>query len=250
MSKPTTPGHGERTLRRAPAPVRVAVADAREPMLRGLADMVNNVPGFRAAVLVHDGAALLRACTAKRPPEAVLLQAALDDGRGVQTMALLHRAWPRLPVLLLCEQPDAPLAQRAVGAGAAGLLCTVLEVQALGTALREAHGVGFHMNAVLRTHLGMHRVDTLRGKHHRPHGLTTRELQVIHLCADPARYTHGEVADRLGVEPSTITSHLKNIRAKWKMRSTGAAVRHAVRNGWAGGGLLSRSEPLHVSRNP
>ncbi|MEO8068627.1 MAG: hypothetical protein ABI599_13100 [Flavobacteriales bacterium] len=68
MSKPKTQGPAESTLSHVPIPLRVAVADAREPMWLGLADMVNDLPGFRADVLVHDSAEPLRACAAKRLP--------------------------------------------------------------------------------------------------------------------------------------------------------------------------------------
>ncbi|MEO8066970.1 MAG: response regulator [Flavobacteriales bacterium] len=232
MNKPDPLPTAGRTPCRTRQLVHVAVADARVPMLRGLADMVNGVPGFRADVLVHDGAALLRACNAERPPDAVLLHAELEDGRGVQTVALLHHSRPGLPVLLLCERADAVLAQRAVGAGAAGLLCTTLDDADLCQALRAVQATGFHMNALLRTTLGTHRVDALRGKGRKHHGLTASELRVLVLCADRARYTHREVGRRLEVAQCTVRTHLQHIRAKWKLKTTGAVVRHAMRNGW------------------
>ena len=51
MKKPKTTRKKAKTNRPEPAVIRVAVADARKPMLIGLAQMVNALPGYRADVL-------------------------------------------------------------------------------------------------------------------------------------------------------------------------------------------------------
>ncbi len=232
MKKPKAIGKKDKTRPPAQPVLRVVVADARNPMLLGLAQMVNAVPGYRADVLVHGSAALVRACKATPPPDAVLLHTELEDGSGMQALALLHSARPQLPVLMLCEKTDTPFAQRVVGAGAAGLLPTRLDPAALATALGEAHRVGFHMSTYLRKHLCAQQVVALRNKGRKGHGLTFTELKVLQECADRARRTRHEVAKRLNVETSTVTSHLKNIRTKWGLHDMGSIVRHAVRNAW------------------
>ena len=51
MKKPTSVGKMPKKNRPEPAVIRIAVADARKPMLIGLAQMVNALPGYRADVL-------------------------------------------------------------------------------------------------------------------------------------------------------------------------------------------------------
>ena len=119
-----------------------------------------------------------------------------------------------------------------VGAGAAGLLPTRLEDGALCLALQDVHTVGFHMGTYLRTYLCGQQVKGLRSKERKGHGLTASELKVLQECADRARPTRREVAKRLKVGISTVTTHLKHIRAKWNVHDMGAMMRHAVRNEW------------------
>lgn len=56
--------------------------------------------------------------------------------------------------------------------------------------------------------------------------LTPREAQVLELLAAGCR--HGEVAERLGMSPHTVSSHAKNIYRKLGVRSAIAAVALAL----------------------
>jgi len=56
--------------------------------------------------------------------------------------------------------------------------------------------------------------------------LTPRESDVLRLIAHGC--TYAQVADRLGVSPHTVTSHVKNAYRKLGVRSGAAAVMRAV----------------------
>jgi len=56
--------------------------------------------------------------------------------------------------------------------------------------------------------------------------LTPRESDVLRLIARGCTYV--QVADRLGVSPHTVTSHVKNAYRKLGVRSGAAAVMRAV----------------------
>lgn len=59
-----------------------------------------------------------------------------------------------------------------------------------------------------------------------PARLTPRESDVLRLIARGC--TYAQAADRLGVSPHTITSHVKNAYRKLGVRSAAAAVMRAV----------------------
>lgn len=62
-----------------------------------------------------------------------------------------------------------------------------------------------------------------------PHGttrLTPRESDVLRLIA--AGCTYEQAADRLGVSPHTVCSHVKNAYRKLGVRSGAAAVMRAI----------------------
>jgi predicted ATPase/DNA-binding CsgD family transcriptional regulator len=64
-----------------------------------------------------------------------------------------------------------------------------------------------------------------------PHGLSSRELEVVRLLADGMN--NKEIANALFVSPRTINSHLDHILTKLDVRSRTAAVAFAIRNGLA-----------------
>jgi LuxR family transcriptional regulator, maltose regulon positive regulatory protein len=59
-----------------------------------------------------------------------------------------------------------------------------------------------------------------------PTALTPRECDVLRLLA--LGCTYEQVADRLGVSPHTITTHIKNVYRKLGVRCAAAAVMRGV----------------------
>lgn len=67
---------------------------------------------------------------------------------------------------------------------------------------------------------------------HRPEGsalLTPREIEVLALAADGL--SGPQLADQLGVSPSTVHTHFENVYAKLDVRNRAAAVAKALRLG-------------------
>lgn len=56
--------------------------------------------------------------------------------------------------------------------------------------------------------------------------LTARECEVLRLLAFGC--TYAQAAERLGVSPHTVTSHIKNLYRKLDVHSAAAAVMRAV----------------------
>ena len=59
--------------------------------------------------------------------------------------------------------------------------------------------------------------------------LTEREADVLRLIA--RGHTYAETAQRLGVSPHTVASHIKKAYRKLGVHSAGAAVMHAMKLG-------------------
>jgi DNA-binding CsgD family transcriptional regulator len=56
--------------------------------------------------------------------------------------------------------------------------------------------------------------------------LTAREAQVLRLLASGCTYS--QAADRLGISPHTITTHIKNLYRKLQVRCAAGAVMRGV----------------------
>jgi len=63
--------------------------------------------------------------------------------------------------------------------------------------------------------------------------LTARETQVLQLLASGCTYS--QAADRLGISPHTITTHVKNLYRKLQVRCAAGAVMRGVQLRLLGG---------------
>jgi len=59
--------------------------------------------------------------------------------------------------------------------------------------------------------------------------LTPRELDVLRLLASGSSYW--QIAERLGVSPNTVVSHIKNAYRKLEVHTAAAAVMRAIKLG-------------------
>jgi DNA-binding CsgD family transcriptional regulator len=76
-------------------------------------------------------------------------------------------------------------------------------------------------------------VDALLGLlHGRVNLLTSREREVLHDVAEGL--TNAEIAQRLGLSPATVKTHLDRVYAKTGTEHRAAAVARALRQGWIG----------------
>ena len=61
-----------------------------------------------------------------------------------------------------------------------------------------------------------------------PHGLTTREAEILRLLAQGL--TDAQIAQELVISPRTVNAHLTSIYSKLGVNSRAAATRFAVEN--------------------
>ena len=71
--------------------------------------------------------------------------------------------------------------------------------------------------------------------------LTPRELEVVRSLAQG--FTYARTAERLGMSPHTVTTHIKNMYRKLDVHCAAAAVMRAIQLGLLG-------EPRPIAREP
>ena len=95
------------------------------------------------------------------------------------------------------------------------------------TALKEGHRIGIGPDAELeftrREDAPAPRPAAIK------HPLTKRELEIARLVAQGL--TNPQIAERLGVKPRTVGSHLDNIYARLKISSRAALTRYIIEGG-------------------
>jgi non-specific serine/threonine protein kinase len=174
----------------------VLVRDSRDPV-----SLVNNVKSLGAV-----------AAATGRPEQAVRLFGAAEALRDLHGIILPPAERPRLERAIAPARVQLP-APSFAAAWAAGRALSV--EQAIAEALTIADDVASARAPNLTTR----------------HGLTPRELEVLHLVA--AGRSNREIADVLFLSERTVENHVRHVLTKLDVPSRVAAAAYAIRHGLA-----------------
>ncbi len=205
---------------KAPAVIRVLLADDHAIVLEGLRALLDGEPGIRVVAATTDGADVTR-LVEQHKPDVVVLDLELVGMKGTQVLAAL-RARPESPkVLVLTAYTDGEALRSALDAGADGLALKTESPQQTLAAIRQVHaGQLVFPQAARRWIEG-------RGAA-APGDLTPREREVWALMA--AGLTNPEIAERLGLSDNTVKFHVQHLFSKLGVKNrTEAALKFAQR---------------------
>jgi NarL family two-component system response regulator LiaR len=170
-----------------------------------------------------DGEAAIQLC-AHIMPDVILMDMVMPDMDGVTATGLIRQRFPTVQVIALTSFKEERLVQGALQAGAISYLLKDVSAEKLAQAIRAAHGG--------RSTLSPEAAQALVQAATQPppigNDLTEREKAVLILMV--AGLNNTEIAEELGVSPSTIKSHVSHILAKLSVTSRTEAVALAVRH--------------------
>jgi DNA-binding NarL/FixJ family response regulator len=157
-------------------------------------------------------------------PDVVLLDLKLPGMDGVQVLAQLPGE-PREPrVLILTSATEPAWAERAMRAGASGVVYKDIDPDALVRAIRSVHDGNVLLAARAAGSLRE------RGPYGSIDSLTAREREVLTLIADGR--SNREIARGLNVSEKTVKAHVSSVLAKLgvqdRTQAAVLAVRHAA----------------------
>ena len=212
-------------------PIRVAIAEDHP----GIRDRLLQHLGFFEAVdvmlVAESGDALLadlevRARSRAPLPQVVLMDIEMPGRDGIEATRVLKERHPDVEVLMQTVFEDEARIFAAIQAGASGYLLKDAGADAYVKAIEEVEAGGApHSPLVARKLLAYVR------QHEAPResfSLTPRETDVLALLVDDL--TEAAIADRLGVSPHTVRTHVKNLYAKLQVHSRAQVVRLALEN--------------------
>jgi two-component system response regulator DevR len=161
-------------------------------------------------------------------PDVLLLDLNLP---GTSGLGLLRELAPRLPntrIVMLTISDDRRDLLDAVRSGAAGYLTKDLSPDALQRAVRGIRSGDLAMSRAMAAEV----INQLAGATNRPAaggpspalpGVSAREEQVLALLADGL--TDREIAERLGISPRTVETHVGSLLSKLGVRNRAQAAR-------------------------
>jgi DNA-binding NarL/FixJ family response regulator len=203
--------------------IRVLLVDDHPVVRQGLAALLSVQDDITVVGEASDGQMAIQ-LAGELNPDVVLLDLKLPGMDGVQVLAQLPGE-PREPrVLILTSATEPAWAERAMRAGASGVVYKDIDPDALVRAIRSVHDGNVLLAARAAGSLRE------RGPYGSIDSLTAREREVLTLIADGR--SNREIARGLNVSEKTVKAHVSSVLAKLgvqdRTQAAVLAVRHAA----------------------
>ena len=210
--------------------VRILLADDHTLLRRGLRRILEDRTDFSVVAETGSGLEAVELARLHRPDVAIV-DIAMKELNGIETIAALLRSSPRTAVLVLSMYSDERYVMQAVKAGARGyLLKDSVEDDLIRAILLIQRGTAFFSPAIaLLFQEGRNRVSQATEVEDRYDTLTERERQVYQLLAEGN--SNKEIANRLNLSLHTVETHRSRIMEKLGIHSSAELVLSAVRRG-------------------
>ncbi len=204
--------------------IRVLIVDDHPLARQGVRALLAQAPDIEVVGEASDGAEAMERVRELRP-DVVLLDIEMPGPRACEVEAWIRKNYPQTVGLVLsAHNRDAYLAEM-MEAGAAGYLDKDILAPQLVQAIRRARQ-GEGLFSVEQLHRAQRWREDVR---ERWNSLTPREQEVLRLLAQSV--TIDEIAQRSGISPHTVETHLRNIAYKLKVDNRLEAVTWAWTNG-------------------
>jgi DNA-binding NarL/FixJ family response regulator len=156
----------------------------------------------------------------------VVLDINMGERNGLDLLAEIQKARPRLPVLILSMYPVAEFAVRALKQGAAGYLNKQSAPEELVNAVQTLLAGRRYISAELADRLA---ADLVRDSTKLPHEeLSTREYQVMLMLASGK--IQKEIAAELSLSAKTVSTYHTRILKKLGLKNDIEVSRYALQN--------------------
>ncbi len=213
-------------MSRAPARIRIFIADDHPIVRQGLRRIVEEDPGMAIAGEAGDAAAVLAALQSTAA-DLVLLDVSMPGAPFLETLKELRTRYPTVRVLALSVHPEDQWAVRALRAGASGYLTKDHSPDQLLEAIRRVYRGGKYVSPTLAERLA----EQLNGGAERaPHELLSdREFEVMRRLGNGLTIT--QIASELALSAKTVSTYRARILEKMAVESNADLVRYAARYG-------------------
>ena len=206
--------------------IRVLIADDHAIVRQGFKQIFSETEDLVVAGEAEDGVDALQVAR-QTEWDVFLLDISMPNRNGIDTLKLLKREFPRLPVLILSMHPEEQYAVRAIKAGASGYLTKQSAPDQLVTAIRQVAKGKKYVSPSVAEQL----IIAISGDSEKlPHELLAdREFQVFKLLAAGKPLTG--IAEELKVAVATISTHRARIIEKTGLKSNAEIIRYGLEHG-------------------
>ncbi|HEX5127058.1 MAG TPA: response regulator transcription factor [Rhodocyclaceae bacterium] len=205
--------------------IQVLIADDHAIVRHGLKQILSETEDLEVVAEADGGVRALQILRTGHY-DVVLMDVSMPDRNGIDTLKLVKKEFPKLPVLILSMHPEEQYAVRALRAGAAGYLSKQGAPEQLVTAIRQvASGKKYVSAAVAEELANAIGEDDDRPPHEK---LSDREYQT--LCMISSGKTLTQIAEQLNLSVKTVSVYRARLLEKMKLRNNAELTHYGLKH--------------------
>ncbi len=205
-------------------PIRLAIIEDDPEVRQMLHQYFGRQLEFACVIVADSAEAFLAELDDALAPQVLLLDLGLPGMSGLEMLPLVRRRLPDVEIVIQTAFDDADRIYQALCGGASGYVLKNTNLEQIKAALLEVmRGGAFFSRSVAR-----------RVLHHfkptpaaRPTLLSEREQQVLEAIVDGL--PDKQIAARLDVSPTTVSTHLRSIYKKLHVNSRSELISRAAK---------------------
>ena len=203
--------------------IRVMIVDDHTIVREGLTTLLEVQPELTLVGEAADGGKAIELCD-QLAPDVILMDLMMPEVDGVTAIKSIMKTHPEMRILALTSFMENEMLQAALEAGAVGYLLKNISATELVEAIQAAY-IGKSTLAPEATQV---LVRAATAPPSLGHDLTPREFDVLNHMVKGL--TNAEIAQLLGIKPSTVKNHISNILSKLGAASRTEAVSLALKH--------------------
>jgi two-component system NarL family response regulator len=208
--------------------LRVVLVDDHELMRQGLRSILEREDDVEVVGEAASGRAALELAQTLAP-DVVVMDVAMQDQNGIEATRQIRAACPGVKVLALSSHSDPRYVTAMLDAGACGYVLKANAYEQLARGVSAAARGLKYLSPDVTSEIidAAFREESLQGSVYDVLG--PREREVLQLLAEG--FTSIQIAERLGVSPSTAETHRRNIMRKLDVHNVADLTKYAIREG-------------------
>lgn len=206
--------------------IRVLICDDHAIVRTGLRQILDEAPDMSVGGEAATGNEALQKLR-EIDCDVVLLDIAMPEKNGIDTLKQIKQVKPGLAVLVLSMYPEEQYAISLLRAGAAGYMTKESATDQLLAAIRKVAQGGKYISPTLAEILA----SELGGDTDKPlhENLSKREFQIF--CKLAAGQTVSDIANEIFLSVKTVSTYRSRVLEKMKMKNNAELTYYAVKNG-------------------
>ena len=216
---------------------QIFIADGHLLFRRGLRTLLDAESDLQ---VVGEAAAAVDASAqiAEARPNVLVMDVALLEGAGAQTVFAIRQTNPSLAILFLTQEDGPEQLERAIQAGGRGYMLKNAPAAQLVAGIRQvAFSDDKNAGGLSRIVPDLRALAASNERQTRTSVLTSREQEVMRLLAEGR--TVREVAAELSLSIKTVEAHKLNLMRKLDIHNRASLVEYAAQQGWIAAQLAS-----------